>query len=442
LTFHWGDAAFAQSYPLQVREQDGIIAVLAVRPTEAAVRWRFLQTPPSPLTEIVAAIGGRPLNITLEQYPEANARTSILLLLDVTKSRKNDDIDRQRLTLIEIARHAKEHDKIAIAAYADGIHPLRPPDANIGTLTNMLATVQPEAAPAKMGQVLANSMDVLSRIPARRIAIYALSDGHSDDTLNVPGLTARARQFGINLYFILSSSDRSMDLSALTQIAKSTGGMVVTENQLGAFLKDPFFLVDSGATAHLSLEGARRFFWERESKIDVVLRYGDRSLELSAPADVPMAGVGETGKYLIASHPIGVFGSAGVTAAGALGLAVLMMRRRTARKQQATVAQDEESARVFAVIQNIDDGSAYPICAQRISLGRAADNDVVIDDSTISRNHAVLTRDDDGTFFIESSGKNGTFVNHSEIEHAPLSDGDLITLGHTTFRFLQKQVKS
>jgi pSer/pThr/pTyr-binding forkhead associated (FHA) protein len=92
---------------------------------------------------------------------------------------------------------------------------------------------------------------------------------------------------------------------------------------------------------------------------------------------------------------------------------------------------------VFAILQNIDDGTSHSISSDRVNLGRASTNDIVVDDKAVSREHAVIFRDESGQFVIESSGANGTFVNHLQIERAPLSSGDLITIGDSTLRFVQ-----
>jgi pSer/pThr/pTyr-binding forkhead associated (FHA) protein len=94
---------------------------------------------------------------------------------------------------------------------------------------------------------------------------------------------------------------------------------------------------------------------------------------------------------------------------------------------------------VLAVLQNIDDGTSYPVQSPVAEIGRASTNDVVLSDETVSRLHAVLVQNGDGTFSIENRSElNGTQLNHQEIGAATvLSNGDLITVGTKTLRFSQ-----
>lgn len=68
----------------------------------------------------------------------------------------------------------------------------------------------------------------------------------------------------------------------------------------------------------------------------------------------------------------------------------------------------------------------------RIRIGRAVDNDVVIQDPLVSRYHAELCRINPGgaedRWQVQNLGKNGTFVNLSRTEMAGLCDRDVIQL--------------
>ncbi len=64
-----------------------------------------------------------------------------------------------------------------------------------------------------------------------------------------------------------------------------------------------------------------------------------------------------------------------------------------------------------------------------LNIGRQLDNDLVIDDSTVSRKHAQI-RWRVGRFVIHDVGsKAGTFVNGKQISESVLESGDIVTLG-------------
>ena len=76
--------------------------------------------------------------------------------------------------------------------------------------------------------------------------------------------------------------------------------------------------------------------------------------------------------------------------------------------------------------------------SERTTIGRSPDCDIFLDDVTVSRHHAVLSRVDD-RFTIEDQGSlNGTFVNRRRIETADLADGDELQIGKYRLTFLLK----
>lgn len=70
------------------------------------------------------------------------------------------------------------------------------------------------------------------------------------------------------------------------------------------------------------------------------------------------------------------------------------------------------------------------------TVGRGLDNEVVLDDRAVSRKHATLTLERDGTFRITDLGsENGTYVNGARITDLVLKDGDEVHMGKSTLIF-------
>ncbi|MEA5448914.1 adenylate/guanylate cyclase domain-containing protein [Leptolyngbya sp. CCNP1308] len=71
------------------------------------------------------------------------------------------------------------------------------------------------------------------------------------------------------------------------------------------------------------------------------------------------------------------------------------------------------------------------------TVGRGDDNNFVLPDRWISRNHAMLQGSDSGRFYlIDLGSRNGTFVNGRRVSvPVILHDGDLLTFGQTELRF-------
>jgi ABC transport system ATP-binding/permease protein len=69
------------------------------------------------------------------------------------------------------------------------------------------------------------------------------------------------------------------------------------------------------------------------------------------------------------------------------------------------------------------------------TIGRATDNDIVIQDVLASRHHAFLTQTPLGTEIRDAHSVNGTFVNGVRVGSAVLSEGDVVTIGNVDLLF-------
>jgi pSer/pThr/pTyr-binding forkhead associated (FHA) protein len=84
-------------------------------------------------------------------------------------------------------------------------------------------------------------------------------------------------------------------------------------------------------------------------------------------------------------------------------------------------------------------GETFPLEGDRITVGRSPDCEIFLDDVTVSRKHAAITKNDGGGFTIEDEGSlNGTFVNKKRVEGAQLEDGDEIQIGKYRLTYLSR----
>jgi pSer/pThr/pTyr-binding forkhead associated (FHA) protein len=83
-------------------------------------------------------------------------------------------------------------------------------------------------------------------------------------------------------------------------------------------------------------------------------------------------------------------------------------------------------------------GESFKPGTGRTVIGRSPECDIFLDDVTVSRRHAELSRDAD-TFTIRDLGSlNGTFVNRRRIESATLQDDDEVQIGKYRLTFLRR----
>jgi len=81
-------------------------------------------------------------------------------------------------------------------------------------------------------------------------------------------------------------------------------------------------------------------------------------------------------------------------------------------------------------------GSEIALDRERITLGRGAGSDVVIDDASISHLHAALELGERGFRLRDLGSTNGVVVNGARTGVADLKHGDRLALGSVAFRYL------
>jgi ABC-type multidrug transport system ATPase subunit/pSer/pThr/pTyr-binding forkhead associated (FHA) protein len=83
-----------------------------------------------------------------------------------------------------------------------------------------------------------------------------------------------------------------------------------------------------------------------------------------------------------------------------------------------------------------------PLPAKAMRIGRVPDNDLVLSDLDVSRHHAELRKSPGGTYEIVDLGShNGTYVNGRRVSSAVLSDEDIVSIGHSTFRLVGGELR-
>ncbi|MET1255363.1 FHA domain-containing protein [Aliikangiella maris] len=98
------------------------------------------------------------------------------------------------------------------------------------------------------------------------------------------------------------------------------------------------------------------------------------------------------------------------------------------------------------LLQLLDDNilNKFEIGPQGITIGRSVKNDIVLDNPSVSQQHARILgkelKDGARICFIEDlKSTNKTFVNNNAIEQWPLSDQDIIVIGTKSFKFVDPE---
>ena len=80
-------------------------------------------------------------------------------------------------------------------------------------------------------------------------------------------------------------------------------------------------------------------------------------------------------------------------------------------------------------------GREYPIEQGEITIGRKADNMILLDHPTISSHHCRILRSGDSCVLQDLDSTNGTRVNSRDVKESALHHKDLIQMGSIEFLF-------
>jgi DNA-binding NtrC family response regulator len=84
--------------------------------------------------------------------------------------------------------------------------------------------------------------------------------------------------------------------------------------------------------------------------------------------------------------------------------------------------------------------AAVPFALPVVTLGRESDNTLSIPEAAVSRYHARFERRNDLYWAVDLQSTNGTFVNGRRVREHPLSVHDVVRIGDTIFRYVDRAI--
>jgi len=84
----------------------------------------------------------------------------------------------------------------------------------------------------------------------------------------------------------------------------------------------------------------------------------------------------------------------------------------------------------------------YPIEARGLRIGRALENDIVLNHAIVSRHHAEIVVNGRDVWVRDTNSRNGVFVNRLRIKEEQLRDGDVVQIGPFELRFEERAAQN
>ena len=90
---------------------------------------------------------------------------------------------------------------------------------------------------------------------------------------------------------------------------------------------------------------------------------------------------------------------------------------------------DEKPLYILSLLNNELISYSWKLSNQAYRLGRASTNSIILDDITVSREHALITINDEDPQIKDLNSTNGVYVNNEIIKESNLKSGDKIQIG-------------
>jgi pSer/pThr/pTyr-binding forkhead associated (FHA) protein len=107
-------------------------------------------------------------------------------------------------------------------------------------------------------------------------------------------------------------------------------------------------------------------------------------------------------------------------------------------EERNVISQLNPESAMLIIHRGPNRGERFLLNSPETSIGRSGDNDVLLDDVTVSRKHANIRRAGERFELIDLGSLNGTYVNNNSIARATLNSGDEIQFGKFHMLFVQK----
>lgn len=119
---------------------------------------------------------------------------------------------------------------------------------------------------------------------------------------------------------------------------------------------------------------------------------------------------------------------------GAAGEALSRLDHRVRRE---SLAPEDAPPGFYLAAEGETETRLIPLAADVTRIGRGRDAEVRLDDTAVSRRHALIARRGQHCRVLDDRSANGTFVNGRRVTEAELHDGDVLLIGGTPLRYLE-----
>ena len=394
--------------------------------------------------------------------------TAIFFLIDTSDPGRQNVINNNIRQIERLVSISNNSHRLGLASFDKKLHILAPIGSSKKQLINSAQNIKAEGRTTELYRNLLLTIEKLSRTNASRKAIYLFSDGQAEDKAYFHAdvvKAARRKSVVINSIGFPRSISLSVALQTLRRLSEETGG-IFTEANLNFGLEDKFYKtaynnIDKSQDFSVDLSNLATRSRSSINNINLSFITDIGELRVKVPVSViPLSAVETPSRIAPPSSPPQQPTIRMVSAEKepekinfwlwyALPIALVVLFSITLitliliyRRQpdKAVFANSiREQVKPFAYLVAQDETSVrYPILSTTWRIGRSKDNELTLDDNSVSRLHAEIHRYNNGNFFImDMQSLNGIYVNEEQVSNKKLEEGDIVEIGDIYLRFTQ-----
>lgn len=429
-------------------------AKAAAEPQDYTFTCKIHAAEPAVLQSVKATLKGKPdpLSAIYTPFDARKDTLSAMFLIQIVDPARSRTAQQIADAVLKITENREGNRRYAAYTFANDLNLLAGFDAPKADFDKAVRNVRSLSLPTQLYQTALEAIDKLAKEPGTRKALVILGDGNSDDTgYTHEQVVAAAKQAGVTIHalgFVEVASEMPR-FQLLRRLAEDTGGFrrELRQARDGRFTVTPKFsteVLENGGSLKIDLREA-----PGPVRLAIVSDLGggksetsEQTLMLPTPAVKPPAVVQppppsweeRTAAWIKDNRYISYALGIGLLLAS-LGFLLFAFGRKPSRDKAAAAGKPKPT---YGWLEMLDgNATRHPLQMTNVRIGRHSDNDVCLQNDSISRRHAVLHYNADHKRFVitDLGTGNGVVVNKVRQTSHELTDGDLIELGEVRLRF-------
>ncbi len=421
-----GAIAYAQSSP----GAGELIRCEAVS-SKTEARCTFMVSGASPVDNVSVSLEQRPVKSSFVAYPSAGESSALLMLVDVSDAKRKKAVAGAAALIGRVLEEKRPHQRIAIAQFDGSLQLLADFNVDAAAQKAALKGMGPKGQATELYKSSLEAIAILKKSGATRRALVIFSDGKAEDTgYGHDDVIREARAAEVMIFTVgyPEAPSETPSLQTLERLSKDSGGQhrvaATADKSVPNDTTDQIlgFAEHGGVVtfAHDSRIG-------RQSVVLSIKLSDGELVSLTSAMDIP-DNRGRQQKIIDHLKAFAAFyaGAVGLLFA-VLGGLLWLRKRRRARSPKVPI---------YAVLEELSgQGIKHRLRKQASRLGRAVDNDVCLQNNSVSSYHAEINVRRDGSLvLIDLGSSNGTYVNGKKIGSETIGFGALIELGEVRLR--------